>query len=191
MRSIRKLGGTMLSREFIFQEETTSIPGAPDGEYVIMSFKTSFENKELAIETVTSLLDTDNTWRVSGYHLYFPQRNPAAERKALDSAQVWLELMDNQQYMECWEETAEFFKSGVPKENWQDMMSLLRTPMGKTLSRELLFQEYTTSIQGAPDGEYVVIHYKTSFENNECARETIRSRLDNDNRWRVVGYYIN
>lgn len=119
------------------------------------------------------------------------QSTPEAERNAIDSAQAWLELVDNQKYMESWEETAEFFKSGVPKQNWQEMMSILRKPLGKTLSRELIFQEDTTSIPGAPDGEYVVIHYKTSFEHNERARETIRSRLDSDNSWRVVGYYIN
>lgn len=119
------------------------------------------------------------------------QSHPETEMDVMDSAQAWLELMDNQQYMESWEETAEFFKSGVPRQNWQEMMSLLRTPLGKTISRELIFQEYTTSIPGAPDGEYVVIHYKTSFENNTSAKETIRSRLDNDNRWRVVGYYLN
>jgi hypothetical protein len=189
--TLRKVVGKVLSRELLFQENTTSIPGAPDGEYVVMSYKTSFENRGPAIETITSLLDQDNTWRVSGYHLYFPQRKPEAEREALDSVLAWLELMDHHQYMECWEETAEFFKSGVPRQSWQEVMSLLRTPLGKTLSRELIFQEYTTSVQGAPDGEYVVIHYKTSFENNTSARETIRSRLDNDNRWRVVGYYIN
>jgi len=191
MSTRKKLGGTMLSREFIYQEETTSIPGAPDGEYVVIHYTTSFTNKTPGIETITSLLDNDNIWRVSGYHIYFPQRHPEAERKAIDSARAWLELMDNQQYAESWEETAEFFKSGVPKQSWHATMSILREPFGKMISRELIFQEYTTSIQGAPDGEYVVIHYTTSFEHNTSARETIRTMLDNDNSWRVVGYYLN
>ena len=47
----------------------TSLPGAPDGEYVVIQFDTSFENKKAAIETVTPMMDQDGTWRVSGYYI--------------------------------------------------------------------------------------------------------------------------
>jgi hypothetical protein len=47
----------------------TSLPGAPDGEYVVIQFGTSFENKKTAIETVTPMLDKDGKWRVSGYYI--------------------------------------------------------------------------------------------------------------------------
>jgi hypothetical protein len=46
-----------------------SLPGAPDGEYVVIQFATSFENKKSAIETVTPMLDSDGEWRVSGYFI--------------------------------------------------------------------------------------------------------------------------
>jgi hypothetical protein len=46
-----------------------SLPGAPDGEYVVIQYRTSFENKNDAIETVTPMKDTDGTWRVSGYYV--------------------------------------------------------------------------------------------------------------------------
>jgi len=46
----------------------TSLPGAPDGQYVVLRFETSFDNKAKAIETVTPMLD-DGTWRVSGYYV--------------------------------------------------------------------------------------------------------------------------
>ncbi len=191
MSILRKPLGTIISRELMFQECMTSIPNAPDGEYVVLSYNTSFKNKKPAIETITFVVSKDNSWGVIGYHVYLPQSHPEAERQAIDSAQVWLKLVDNQQYLESWEETAEFFKSGVPKQNWQDMMGMLRNPFGTMISRELMFQEYTRSIPGAPDGEYVIIYYKTSFENNTFAKETIRSRFEKDNRWRVIGYYLN
>jgi len=41
----------------------------PDGDYVIIQFDTSFENKKSAIETVTPMLDKDGVWRVSGYYI--------------------------------------------------------------------------------------------------------------------------
>jgi len=45
------------------------VPGAPDGEYVVLRFETSFENKAKAIETVTPMREKDGTWRVSGYYI--------------------------------------------------------------------------------------------------------------------------
>ena len=48
---------------------TTTAPGAPDGEYVIIQFESAFEHKASAIETVTPMRDKDGQWRVSGYFL--------------------------------------------------------------------------------------------------------------------------
>jgi len=45
------------------------LPGAPDGEYVVFQFDTSFERKGTAVETVTVSKETDGAWRVSGYYI--------------------------------------------------------------------------------------------------------------------------
>jgi hypothetical protein len=45
------------------------LPGAPDGEYVVIQFETSFENKKSAIETVTPMIEINGGWRVSGYFI--------------------------------------------------------------------------------------------------------------------------
>jgi hypothetical protein len=46
-----------------------SLPGAPDGEYVVIQFTTSFDGKAVATETVTPMKDPDGHWRVSGYYI--------------------------------------------------------------------------------------------------------------------------
>jgi len=66
---VRKPLGKMISREVMSQKHTKMLPGLPPGEYVIIQFKTSFENKADAIETVTPMLDKDGVWRVSGYYI--------------------------------------------------------------------------------------------------------------------------
>lgn len=48
---------------------TRILPGAPEGEYVVVQFNTTFENKAQAIETVAAALDRDGTWRVAGYFI--------------------------------------------------------------------------------------------------------------------------
>ncbi len=45
------------------------MPGAPDGEYVVIQYDSSFEHKQAAVETVTPMLDKDGKWRVSGYYI--------------------------------------------------------------------------------------------------------------------------
>jgi len=45
-----------------------SLPGAPDGEYVVIQYETQFEHHTPA-ETVTPMLDKDGAWKVSGYFI--------------------------------------------------------------------------------------------------------------------------
>jgi hypothetical protein len=47
----------------------TELPGAPDGQYVVMQFETSFANKKSAIETVTFMLEKDGQWKSAGYFI--------------------------------------------------------------------------------------------------------------------------
>ena len=46
----------------------TSLPGAPDGEYVVLQFDASFANKATGVETVTAVLE-GGVWRVVGYFI--------------------------------------------------------------------------------------------------------------------------
>ncbi len=44
-----------------------SLPGAPDGNYVVMQFDASFEKKASAVETVTFVEEKDGAWKAAGY----------------------------------------------------------------------------------------------------------------------------
>ena len=61
--------GDVKSRELKDAKYATSLPGAPDGAYVVIQFKTSFANKSDAIETITPMKDDKGAWRVSGYFI--------------------------------------------------------------------------------------------------------------------------
>ena len=66
---VRGQVGKLGSRKLASANYTTSVPGAPDGKYVIMQFDSSFANKASAVETVTSMQDPDGAWRVAGYFI--------------------------------------------------------------------------------------------------------------------------
>ena len=65
----RKPFGALVSRKLKSRTYTKQLPGAPDGQYVVIQFDAIFENKASAVETVTPMLDPDGTWRVSGYYI--------------------------------------------------------------------------------------------------------------------------
>ncbi len=67
--SVRGPLGRVLQRMLKSKQFMTSLPGAPDGKYVVIQYETSFENKKTAVETVTPMLDKDGKWRVSGYYI--------------------------------------------------------------------------------------------------------------------------
>ncbi|NTV93224.1 MAG: DUF4019 domain-containing protein [Chlorobiaceae bacterium] len=66
---VRKPLGKPVKREMVNAEESTALPGAPDGRYVVMTMQSVFEHKQLATETVTVMLDNDGVWRAAGYFI--------------------------------------------------------------------------------------------------------------------------
>lgn len=69
LQAVRNPLGKLISRTVKSTSYKTSLPGAPDGEYVVIQFETFFENKASAIETVTPMFEKNDGWRVSGYYI--------------------------------------------------------------------------------------------------------------------------
>lgn len=117
-------------------------------------------------------------------------QNVDMENKAVASAEAWLDLVDGGKYADSWKQASEYFKNAVKLAQWEQSLVALRKPLGKIISRKLSSKNYMTSLPGAPDGEYVVIQFETSFQNKKSAVETVTPMKEKDGRWRVSGYYI-
>jgi hypothetical protein len=113
-----------------------------------------------------------------------------AERLATESANHWLTLVDDGNYASSWNTAAPLFKNSVLKNQWAQMLQATRAPLGKVLSRNIKSAVYKTSLPGAPDGQYVVIQFESSFEHKKSAIETVTPSLGDDGQWRVSGYFI-
>jgi len=101
----------------------------------------------------------------------------------------WLSALDSGQYEVTWNEAAPLFKKQVAKKQWVKAASGVREPLGKLQSRTLKSAAYSTNLPGAPDGEYVVLQFDSSFANKASAVETITPMLAGG-VWRVSGYFI-
>jgi hypothetical protein len=113
------------------------------------------------------------------------------EQAAVMVAKKWLNMVDQGTYGASWKEASRYFKNAVTQEQWQQALQAARSPLGALVYRKVKNKNYMTSLPGAPDGEYVVIQFDTSFENKKSAVETVTPMIDEDGSWRVSGYYIN
>lgn len=116
--------------------------------------------------------------------------DPAREKAAQAAAENFLATVDSGNYADSWNATSTAFKSALSKNQWAAALDKVRKPLGSLQSRKLISANYTHQLPGAPDGDYVVVQYNTSFQNKKNAVETVTPMLDKDGQWRVSGYYI-
>lgn len=116
---------------------------------------------------------------------------PAAEvAAAADAASAWLALTDAGEHGKGWAASAGAIRGAVPQAQWEAAMAAVRAPLGAVVSRTLTSSYHTRTLPGAPDGEYVVLQYRTDFANRAGAVETVTPMRDADGAWRVSGYYV-
>jgi len=101
----------------------------------------------------------------------------------------WLHLVDSGQYSESWSEMNSFFKQQITQQKWAKALNNIRAPLGKIISHKKFSSKEYTSLPGAPDGKYIVLQFKTFFQNKKESTETLTFSKSNTG-WSVVGYYI-
>lgn len=111
-------------------------------------------------------------------------------KAAVSAAENWLAMVDEGKYADSWKNAAQYFRAVVKQGQWEKSLQGVRKPLGGMISRKVRSKSYRTSLPGAPDGEYVVIQFESSFENKRSAIETVTPMMDKDGEWRVAGYYI-
>jgi hypothetical protein len=113
----------------------------------------------------------------------------AAAQPAVDRALSWLALVDRGAYAESWERAAPYFRRTVSRQRWVSDLQAARQPLGAVKSRRPAGVERRRSLPGAPDGDYALCLFETSFARKASGRELV-TMLKTDSGWRVAGYYI-
>ena len=116
--------------------------------------------------------------------------NSEKEKQALLATEKWLKAVDTENYSEVWSDASELLKSAVKKEQFEASLQSTRKAFGKLVSRKEKSRTYKTTLPGAPDGEYVIFQFETSFENKKAAIETVTAMLEKSGQWKTAGYYI-
>jgi serine/threonine-protein kinase len=106
------------------------------------------------------------------------------------AAQAWLGQIDSGNYATSWKDASAYFRGAVTEKSWTDALNGSRKPLGKLVSRKLSKAQPAQSLPGAPDGNYLVMQFDTSFSNKKNAVETVTFMREKDGKWRAAGYYI-
>ena len=113
-----------------------------------------------------------------------------AKKSAIASAASWLKLLSSAKFAESWIESAPYFQSKVKKEQWIKQIAFIYSKIGKLQSRKLISSNYTKNLPNAPEGEYFILRFATSFKNKPKVVETIVPMLAPNGKWKMSGYYI-
>ena len=114
----------------------------------------------------------------------------ASEKAATAAAQAWLARIDSGSYATSWKEASGYFRGASTEKGWVDALTGVRKPLGNLVSRKLAKSQNAQSLPGAPDGNYVVMQFDTSFANKKSAVETVTFIEEKDGKWKAPGYYI-
>ena len=117
-------------------------------------------------------------------------QNKKENKKAQMAATNWLVQIDKGEYLESWDNAAQYFQNRILQDRWSAALKASRGPLGNSTSRNINSSEFKSELPGAPDGNYYILTYNSSFENKASAIETITLTKGIDGKWRAVGYYI-
>ena len=112
---------------------------------------------------------------------------PAEE--ASTAGQKWLSLVDDQKYEESWNQAGSMFRNEVKLEQWIASLKRFREPLGPLVARASSRVDFVKSLRGAPDGDYAIIHFTTSFKHKSGVTERL-TLVKEDDRWQAAAYAI-
>jgi Protein of unknown function (DUF4019) len=109
----------------------------------------------------------------------------AAQREALG----FLGYLDHGRYADSYAYTGMLIRASNDRDAFAAQIKKAHAGTGALQSRNLIDASYATSVPGAPEGQYVLLHYQASFANRPEAVETLTLAFAKG-YWRVSGYYI-
>ena len=109
----------------------------------------------------------------------------------LDSqANNYLELLDQNHYEEAWSTMSDLFQALKNQAIWQSRQQVIRAAYGSLISRKFLRINYRQRYASSPDGSYVIIQYKSIFQNKADTNETVVLDCRNSSSCSVRDYIL-
>jgi len=117
--------------------------------------------------------------------------HPGAHAQDPQAGDDFLKLVDAKKYGESWDQSSDFLKQSVSRNEWATQMVKARETIGQVASRKLKSSVPQKDPAGAPPGDYLLQTYETVFSSQGAPKtETLPMIRGADGKWRAVGYFI-
>lgn len=114
--------------------------------------------------------------------------DPEESRATIAIATKFLQILDKGKVSETWAMTGPILKSMVKPADWTTTLTSMRLTVGTLKRRDLQSAAFTKVIDGAPDGHYFVVFFKSQFSHETVEEKVILNLADGE--WDVEGYFI-
>jgi hypothetical protein len=113
----------------------------------------------------------------------------AAEQAAQRQALGFLGYLDQGRFADSYAYTGVLMRNQLDPQTYAAKIENMRAGVGALQGRQLIDANPTNTVPGAPEGQYIVLHYHANYQNLNDAVETITLAYAKG-YWRVIGYYI-
>ena len=88
-------------------------------------------------------------------------------------AESYLELLDQDRYPDAWREMSTLFHALGNQDLWLSRQKLIRSAYGPLAARQFYRLDYRQSFNLSPDGLYVIVQFKSSYQHKAETTETV------------------
>lgn len=103
---------------------------------------------------------------------------------------AWLQWIDAGKFAEAWSLNSTLTRTLESENEWTSKLKTIREPLGGLLARNSESTQSSVHIEGAPAGRYMVYTFKSDFAAKRSVLETVTLILQDDGKWRILGYSI-
>lgn len=105
------------------------------------------------------------------------------------AAREWLVFVDAGDAQASWGAAGKKFHGAIAVAVWANALKKEQTRLGRVSRRTVGPTRFQNTLAGYPDGEYAQVLFNSAFANKGDGRETVTLELEEDGRWRVIGYF--
>lgn len=122
---------------------------------------------------------------------YSVHADNASETAMLTATKNWLNLLDQADYQNAWQQAATVVQQAISLEKWQAVMRETRLPLGQLKHRKIKQISPVKDLPNLPQGEYYLVIYETELSKPVTVQETLITQKTSENSWPILTYRIN
>lgn len=105
-------------------------------------------------------------------------------------ASEWLTVVDADNATASYAAAANKFRQAMTQEQWAAALSQARTQFGALQRRTFAGAQKGDEMQNKPEGEFVVLFFRSGFAKRESVTEQVLMEREADGKWRIIGYSL-